>query len=198
MRDLLHSRAVFAEPEHMISKLRILGEEDVESYRALRLRALREEPLAFSDDFDDERDRPLEHFRAAMGDSGEHFTVGAFDERSTLAGIATFRRDPRRKARHKSYVHTMYVAREARRHGVGARLLEFIIDDARRLGVEQIHLWVLDPTRSAARRLYQSVGFAPQGALVRDDLWVNGRYVDAEYMTLALARRGGDAEDGPR
>jgi L-amino acid N-acyltransferase YncA len=165
-------------------------------------RALREEPFAFSDDFDDERDRPLDHFRAAMGDSGEHFTVGAFDERSTLIGIATWRRDPRRKARHKSHVHTMYVAREARRRGVGARLLDFVIDHARRLGVEQIHLWVLDPTRSAARSLYQSVGFAPQGALVRDDLFVDGRYVDAEYMTLALARavtdHGGSPGEGTR
>lgn len=181
-----------------MSNLRVLREEDVESYRALRLRALREEPFAFSDDLDDERERPLDYFRAAMGDSGEHFTVGAFDERSTLIGIATFRRDARRKARHKSYVHTMFVAREARRQGAGARLLAFVIDGARRLGVEQIHLWVLDPTRSAARSLYQRVGFSPQGALVRGDLVVDGRYIDAEYMTLALAPRGGGAGEGTR
>ena len=47
----------------------------------------------------------------------------------------------------------MYVARDARRAGVGARLLEFIIDHARGVGVEQLHLWVLDPERSAALRL---------------------------------------------
>jgi len=192
----MHTRVPFAGPKDTSVQLRTLRDDDVESYRALRLRALREEPLAFSDDFDDERDLAREHFRAAMGDSVEHFTIGAFDERSALVGIATFKRDARRKARHKSSLHTMYVAREARRRGVGALLLERVIDAARALGVEQIHLWVLDPTRSTATRLYQSVGFARQGALVRDDLWVGERYVDAEYMTLALARGGTGRGEG--
>ena len=69
---------------------------------------------------------------------------------------------------------------------MGSRLLRFVIDEARGLGVERIHLWVLDPARSAARRLYHGFGFAPQGALVLGDLLIRGRYIDAEYMTLAL------------
>lgn len=178
-------------------ELRVLRSADVESYRMLRLRALREEPFAFSDDFEDESEMARDQVRAAMGDSREHFTVGAFEERKTLVGIATFKRDSRRKARHKSSIHTMYVAREARCLGVASGLLTFIIGEARALGVKHIHLWVLDPTRSGARRLYLSVGFAPQGAVVRDDLLVNGRYIDAEYMTLALERSGvGHGSDG--
>jgi len=164
---------------------RALTAADVESYRALRLRALREEPLAFSDAFEDEHDLPWDHFEAAMGDSDEHFTLGAFDPQGILIGLATFKRDQRRKARHKASIHTMYVAPEARGRGLGRRLLERIIDVARRLGVEQIHLWVLDPTRSAAFALYQSVGFTQQGALVHDDLRIDGRSVDAAYMTFA-------------
>lgn len=166
--------------------LRPLGDADVDSYRTLRLRALREEPRAFSDDFDDERGADRAYFRAAMGDAPTHVTVGAFDARATLVGTATFRRDPRRKARHKATVHTMYVAPEARRAGLGTRLLAVVIGHGRALGVAQLHLWVLDPASSAARRLYLRVGFAPQGTVVRDDLLVAGRYVDAEYLTLAL------------
>lgn len=178
----------------MSATLRQLQDDDVEAYHALRLQALQAEPSAFSDDFDDERDLSRDHFRAAMGTSREHFTVGAFDERARLVGIATFRRDVRRKARHKSSIHTMYVAREVRRLGLGARLLGFVIDHARELGVEQIHLWVLDPAHSAARRLYQGVGFVAQGTVVRNDLVVLGRYVDAEYMTLTLT--GDSPTDG--
>ena len=47
--------------------MRKLGAGDVEAYRELRLRALRESSRTFSDSFDDERDRPLSFFESCIG-----------------------------------------------------------------------------------------------------------------------------------
>src|SRR4051794_26984459 len=102
---------------------RKLETTDAQSYKELRLRAFQESPRAFSSSVDDESDKPIEFFLEAMGHDPEHFTLGAFTAVSRLVAFATFRRDQRSKARHKSYLSTMYVAPEARGQGVGRALL---------------------------------------------------------------------------
>jgi GNAT superfamily N-acetyltransferase len=167
--------------------IRKLERSDCEAYRALRLQALQESSRSFSDSYEDELQKPPDYFRGLMGEGPEHFTVGCFSS-ADLVAIATYKRDQRRKARHKSFIHTMYVAPEFRGQKIGRNLLGTLIQEARALpGVEQIHLWVLSPETSPARKLYLSAGFRPQGAVVKDDLLIEGRYVDAEYLTLVLA-----------
>jgi hypothetical protein len=48
-------------------------------------------------------------------------------------------------------------------------------------------LWVLNPEESPAKKLYSRSGFLSQGATVRNDLKIDGVYVDAEYMTLSIS-----------
>ncbi len=167
--------------------IRRIVKSDCEAYRSLRLRAFQESSASFSESYEDEHQKPLEFFRALLGDGPEHFTVGCFSPEEELIGIATFKRDQRRKARHKSYIHTMYVAPEYRGQKIAEGILRNLMEAARALpGVEQIHLWVLNPETSPARKLYLKAGFKPQGMVVQNDLFIDGAYVDAEYMTLAL------------
>lgn len=171
----------------MSTDIRKLVRSDREGYRNLRLRAFQESPFSFSESYEDEHQESLEFFNSLLGNNSEHFTLGCFSAKRELIGIATFKRDQRRKARHKSYVHTMYVAPEFRGKGIAHRLLESLVNSAREMhGLEQIHLWVLNPESSPARRLYKKAGFKPQGLVVRKDLLILDQYVDAEYMTLEL------------
>lgn len=170
-------------PEHVV---RPLTQGDWELYKQLRLLGFQESSHAFSESFEDERALPAEHFCKLIGDHAEHVTLGAFDG-AKLVGIATLKRDPRSKARHKGFIHTMYVAPEARRRGLADAMLAKAIALARAMpGLEQLHLWVLNPETSGARRLYLKMGFVPQGPVVRDDLVIDGEYVDAEYLVLRL------------
>lgn len=170
----------------METSIRILRLADITLYREARLRAFQEASESFSESYEDEVQLPFEHFQSVMGTSREHFTVGHFQQ-NELVGFATFKRDRRSKAMHKSYIHTMYVSPAQRGKKVAQGLLQFIIDFARSSsGLEQIHLWVLNPRTSVARHLYVKAGWAPQGLFVQDDLIINGSYVDAEYLTLRL------------
>jgi ribosomal protein S18 acetylase RimI-like enzyme len=166
--------------------IRPLTSSDSEAYRQLRLAGFREASHAFCQSFEDEQSLPAEYFKSCIGDEPEHVTFGAFDGEK-LVGIATLKRDKRSKARHKGFIHTMYVAPEARRRGLAEAMLAAAIERARAMpGLEQLHLWVLNPETSGARPLYLKLGFLAQGPVVRDDLVIDGKYVDAEYMVLRL------------
>lgn len=169
--------------------VRRLESSDSEKYRELRLFAFTESAHSFCEGFEDEEGRPSEYFTACMGTEPEHFTVGILTESQRLIAMATFRRDQRSKARHKSYIHTMYVTPEFRGRKMGSVLLAELVESAQSLeGLEQIHLWVLNPETSPARKLYLKAGFVSQGPVVANDLKINGVYVHAEYMTLALSK----------
>jgi GNAT superfamily N-acetyltransferase len=165
---------------------RKLFPSDLPAYRDFRLHAFRNSPGAFSESLEDEEEESPAFFLGCMGGTAEHFSFGCFLE-GRLVGIATFQRDGRSKARHKSMVRTMYVDPAVRGRGIGKGLLQKILEAARALqGLEQVHLWVLQPEQSLARRLYLRSGFQPQGPVVKKDLFVEGGYVDAEYLVLSL------------
>ena len=79
----------------------------------------------------------------------------------------------------------MYVAPEARGHGLGRALLRDAIRRVREIqGVEHVLLGVMI-TQTAARNLYKSLGFAVYGREARA-LCVDGQYYDEEFMQLDL------------
>ena len=56
------------------------------------------------------------------------------------------------------FVEAVVVAAECRGQHIGRRLMERIIDDARRFGVQELHL-TSRPQRVASNGLYQALGF---------------------------------------
>jgi ribosomal protein S18 acetylase RimI-like enzyme len=167
--------------------VRKLEPSDSEVYKELRLFAFTESANSFSESLEDERAKDSDYFAACMGNELEHFTLGTFTPADRLVAVATFKRDKRSKARHKSYIHTMYVVPEFRGRRLGSVLLAEIVESAQEMpGLEQIHLWVLNPETSPAKHLYLKAGFVSHGPVVRNDLKIDGTYVDAEYMTLSI------------
>jgi ribosomal protein S18 acetylase RimI-like enzyme len=169
-------------------QLKILGPNDAEAYRELRLYSFQEAPFAFSESYEDEKGRPLSYYEQLLlpeGNPPERYVLGAFSDTNKLIGIATFRRDQRSKALHKAMVYAMYVHPEYRGKHVGHELMSEIIRRAKQMpGMEAIHLWVLHADTSAAP-FYQQLGFESQGK-VNNDLKVGDQYIDAEYMLKYL------------
>jgi GNAT superfamily N-acetyltransferase len=57
------------------------------------------------------------------------------------------------------YVDDLSTLPSARRHGYGRALLDWLVDEARRLGCEQLHLDSgVGPARADAHRLYLNAG----------------------------------------
>ncbi len=69
--------------------------------------------------------------------------------------------------------------------GIGKRLVEAAVDEARRRGVRKLSLRVLGPN-TGARRLYVACGFAVEGVL-QDEFLLDGDFVDDILMARTLA-----------
>jgi GNAT superfamily N-acetyltransferase len=137
-------------------RLRQLGEEDWATYRRVRLEALREAPYAFGSTLAREQDRPEADWRRALtsrvrfvAESGSAVvgTVSCGDGETT--GVAA--------------LTAMWVDPGFRRQGIGALLVQRVIEWARETGYSQLVLWVVDGNDDA-ERLYARHGFRRTGA----------------------------------
>ena len=130
--------------------------------RDLRLRALRDAPYAFSSSFAEEEHDPLQRWEALASASeraDESVVAVAVDGDAfvAMAGGYTSDGDPRAAG-----LWGMWVAPEARRQGVAARLLEAVAGWARTRGAARLGLSVTDRADGAAA-LYRIHGFRPTG-----------------------------------
>ncbi|MBX3568869.1 MAG: GNAT family N-acetyltransferase [Rhizobiaceae bacterium] len=163
-------------------QIRPLDGGDLAAYRALRLRALRDRPDAFSADVTEEEAMGDDAMAARLAPPPPGLIFGAFAAEQ-LVGMAGFIANGRPKTRHKAMLVAVYVAPEARDGGVGRRLVERVIAHAR------AHRVILQCTVTAhnltARNLYRRLGFLPYG-LERDAICVDGRCFDEELLALDL------------
>ena len=163
-----------------------LTDHDVEAFRELRLRALKENPEAFGASYEEVAAQHLSIMAQRLQPSDAaayNFILGVFD--GALVGMVGFRREQSAKSRHKGVIWGMYVAGEARGRGVGRPLIGQAVAKARtQPGLEQITLAVVT-TNEAARQLYLSLGFVVYGVEPRA-LKVDGRYLDEDLMVLSL------------
>ncbi|MDE2604425.1 MAG: GNAT family N-acetyltransferase [Burkholderiales bacterium] len=161
--------------------IRRLTPADALLYRALRLRALRDHPDAFTSSWEDDRSQPVE---AAAQRLAAHAFWGAY-RGGELVGIVGLEREPRAKSRHKASVVGMYVAPEAAGRGVGRALLEALLAHARAEGIASLVLTVTEGN-AQARRLYAAAGFRSFG-VEPDAMRVDGLSYAKNHMHLGLA-----------
>jgi ribosomal protein S18 acetylase RimI-like enzyme len=163
-------------------QIRRLAAADAAAYRALRLRALRENPEAFTSSFEEENARPPAESAQRLS-SGVRIW-GAFDQQGVLVGMVGLDPELRPKNRHKAHVVAMYVAPEAGRRGIGRALLDALVQDARASGLELLVLTVTEGN-AGATRLYESMGFRSFG-LEPHAIKVAGRAYAKNHMALLL------------
>jgi len=162
--------------------IRRLVPADAALYRALRLEGLKNCPEAFGSTFEAESAEPLSFFEGRLGGGR---TFGAF-RADALAGVAGYFVRPGRKEAHKAMLVGMYVRPDARRSGVGRRLVEAVLDAARG-EAELIQLAVVSGN-APALRLYAALGFVEYG-VEANALKEGGRYYDEVLMARPLDGR---------
>ncbi len=86
--------------------------------------------------------------------------------------------------RHQLGIRGLAVDPAHRREGIGAALIEALVDRARGAGIRRLTLRVLS-TNAAARALYERAGFEVEGVL-REAFLLEGAYVDDVLMGLDL------------
>lgn len=167
--------------------IRPLLPSDAAACQALRLRALREYPQAFTSSFNEECDKPLESSAQRLAPDSERphdFFPGAFVG-TDLCGMVGLQGRYRPKERHNASVVGMFVAPGMAGRGVGKALLQELIARARILP----ELVQLDLTVTAgnghAQTLYANTGFVEVGRLQRA-IRVGDTYFAKVHMALQL------------
>jgi ribosomal protein S18 acetylase RimI-like enzyme len=141
----------------IIRRIRV---EDAEAARALRLRALQSDPLAFGSNVARESQFPESLWleRATLGATSDSMATFLACEGDQCLGIAVTRRD----FEARWGVYSVWVAPEARKQRVGLSLLLTLEAWARDHGARLLHLLVMESSL-AARQLYQRAGFVFDG-----------------------------------
>ncbi len=88
---------------------------------------------------------------------------------------------------HVLHLNALVVEGTLRRAGVGARLVEAAVEEARRRGKRKLGLRVLS-SNAAAVALYERHGFVREGRLRDEFLLADGRYADDLWYALDLTR----------
>ena len=166
-------------------EIRVLSEFDVDSFRRLRVRALKEEPESFSASYQESADTPLGEAAKRLLSSEDSFVLGAFTP--SLVGMLGFFRRHGLKVRHKGTIWGMYVTPETRGRGIGRALMQAAIARASAIpNLEQLILSVVT-SNEAARSLYSSLGFQCYG-VENEAINLGDRFLDEALMSLQLRK----------
>ena len=132
--------------------------DEVGLLRALRLRALREDPDAFAESYEKARARPLQAWTAWAADESRDVLV-AIDGERWVGMVACRLRD---ELPDGAWLTALWVDPSARGTGLGARLVEAVADWARKRGRRTLDLSVTTNNAGAAA-FYARAGFAETG-----------------------------------
>ncbi len=129
-------------------------DQDWQTLRAVRLRALEQNPEAFGSTLEREQDQPAEYWRRRIA-AGVWFIAWDGPEPVGLASAVT--------SLTGHQLNAMWVDPARRGRGVGDALVAAVLDRARAEGAATVSLTVGEDN-AAARSLYLRAGFRPTGA----------------------------------
>ncbi|WP_332777939.1 GNAT family N-acetyltransferase [Polaromonas sp.] len=164
-------------------QIRRLEVSDASTFRAFRLRGLREHADAFTSSFEEVSLQALADAEKRLAATSNEKLWGAFVD-GEMAGMVGLNRETRLKNRHKATLVGMYVAPEHTGQGLGRALVDTAVQDARASGIELLILTVTDSNRQALA-LYERAGFTSFGT-EPDAIRVDGISFGKTHMYLQL------------
>lgn len=168
-------------PQGLVT-IRSVRESDAESYRDIRIEALRTVPIAFGSDVASAEARTIEQWRQQMrGGAGDGETLNLVAEAAgELVAITVFQQESGSKLKHNGNIYSVYVRTPWRGQGVFDALFAAGLAWAEPRGVRVLKLSV-SAVNTPAIRLYTKLGFQIYGVDPEPILW-EGRYYDELLM----------------
>jgi RimJ/RimL family protein N-acetyltransferase len=174
----------------MTVRIERLGSSALAAYRALMLQAYAESPDAFVATVAERESQPESFWLKRLDDraGAQECSFGAFDG-DELMGSATLAFEARPKTAHKASLVGMYVQPAVRQQGLGRRLVQAVLQEARsRPEARVVKLTVTDGNASA-EALYARCGFRRFGIEPLAMQW-QGRFFNKVHMACVLVPEG--------
>lgn len=164
------------------TQIRRLAPDDAALHRTLMLEAYAGCPEAFTSSLAEREGLPLAWWAARMPDLPDppELVCGAFAG-PALLGAAGLSFEQRERTRHKATLFGLYVRPAARGQGLGRRLVEHLLQEARALGRIELVQLTVSAGNPDALALYGRCGFVPFGTepmAVR----LGDRYIDKVHL----------------
>lgn len=156
----------------------MLGPEDLETFRAIRLESLRRAPWAFANTEADWTALPDDEWRARL--SNPVFVAFAGTEPVGIMGLL---RQKGQKTSHRATLIMVYLRDDRRGNGLARELLDHVIAFARAEAIGQLELQVSESNRRAIA-FYLRAGFAQIGRIPAATI-----HDGVETADLLMARR---------
>lgn len=160
--------------------VRLLCPDDLQTYKAVRLYALKHSALTFGSSYEDEKAYGDEVFAHRIRHEGGNAVYGAFDG-DTLLGTAGVFVQERFTQKHRGTLWGVYVMPQARGLGLGSILVDHVIKYAEK------HVVVLDAkvvaSNDYARQIYYDLGFEKYG-LEKKSFCIEGQFQDQELIFI--------------
>ncbi|PVU81826.1 GNAT family N-acetyltransferase (plasmid) [Cellulomonas sp. WB94] len=141
--------------------IELIGEDDWQVVRDVRLRALRDSPLAFGSTLAREEGFREQHWRMRLRSSPWWVARRVRPSDGSVVGLVSMISEPGSTSDDR-HVVGLWVEPDARREGVGTALLAAVVAAARAEEACTVSLWVADDN-DAATGLYGRLGFVPTG-----------------------------------
>jgi ribosomal protein S18 acetylase RimI-like enzyme len=177
----------------MVDDVRRIRAGEWREYRELRLEALKDTPLAFTEQYETSVRRPDGFWRERVGRSATDGTVAGFVavNAGRFVGKATCVIEPEVTEHVSAQIVGVYVQPPARgrQAGTATRLIDAAVTWARRdAGADRVRLFVLE-VNERAQRFYRRFGFVATGNTMPYP-------PDPSYVELEMEYRGGGAATG--
>jgi ribosomal protein S18 acetylase RimI-like enzyme len=171
-----------AEPGSYID-IRPVTRAEAPAWRALRLEALKNHPLAFMSSYEEAVKRDLASFAERIPEPGGADVLFGVYVEGELCGCAGFGREPGEKERHKGFMWGVYLQPVLRGRGLGEALIERLVDHAR--GQVALLRCSVTTENTAACELYRRMGFIEYGIEPRS-LRYEGRDYDEALLVISF------------
>ncbi|MBX4867117.1 MULTISPECIES: GNAT family N-acetyltransferase [Rhizobium] len=159
--------------------IRLIGADEVQAFRHIRLEALRAEPASFASRYEDWENLSLEEWRNRLKEP----VFLAFQDGEPVGIMGLFRQRSSKMA-HRATIVMVYVRAKLRGTGLAVRLLKAISEHARDIGIRQLELFV-NAENPGAMRFYERQGFVEIGR-VPGAVLEDGREIDDVMMARRL------------
>ncbi len=126
------------------------------------------------------------YIRGALEDL-QRVLLGVFHKGTLVAVGDVFEVSKRSRLRHRGNL-SLAVARTYEGRGIGSLLVKILIEEAQKMGYEQVELTVAAQNKVAVH-IYEKHGFAPYGTLKRGMKNRDGSYWDLLHMVKELPFR---------